>query len=80
MKSTIVVDPTLVIITIYLVCLIYVYDQFLGVEKKIFNGIQQFYTFYPKITSPLGGGNEINTFSSPYPTDVTYQIWLRLAQ
>ena len=27
-----------------------------GVEKKIFKEIHQFYTFYPKITSPLGGG------------------------
>ena len=27
------------------------------VEKKIFQEIQQFYTFYPKITSPLGGGS-----------------------
>ena len=28
-----------------------------GVKKKIFKEIQQFYTFYPKITSPLGGGS-----------------------
>ena len=28
-----------------------------GVEKKIFKEIHQFYTFYPKITSPLGGGS-----------------------
>ena len=26
------------------------------VEKKIFYEIDQFYTFYPKITSPWGGG------------------------
>ena len=38
--------------------------------------------FSPKITSPWGGGggHEINNFLSPYPTDATYQIWLRLAQ
>ena len=28
-----------------------------AVKKKIFKEIQQFYTFYPKITSPLGGGS-----------------------
>ena len=48
--------------------------------KKIFKEKQQFYTFYPKITSPLGGGHEIYNFLSPYPTYATYQIWLRLAQ
>ena len=26
------------------------------VEKKIFQEIRQFYTFYPQITSPLDGG------------------------
>ena len=51
-----------------------------GVKKKIFKEIQQFYTFFPKITSPLGGGHEIYNFLFPYPTDATYQIWLRLAQ
>ena len=47
-----------------------------GVKKKSFKGIQQYYTFYPKITSPLGGGHEIYNFLSPYPTDARYQIWL----
>ena len=44
--------------------------------------MQQFYTCYPQITSLLdgGGGHEIYNFLSPYPTDGTYQIWLRLAQ
>ena len=46
-------------------------------REKIFKGIHQ---FYPKITSSLGEGHEIYNFLSPYPTDVTYQIWLRLAQ
>ena len=32
-------------------------DLCLGVEKKIFKEIQQFYTFYPQITSPLGEGS-----------------------
>ena len=27
----------------------------LGVEKKIFNDLHQFYSFYPKIKAPLGG-------------------------
>ena len=56
-------------------------DVCLGVQKKIFKEIQQFYTFYPKITYPLGGGggggHEIYNFLSPYPTEATYQIWLR---
>ena len=57
-------------------------DQCLGVEKKIFQEIHQFYIFYPKITPPpFGwGGHEIYNFLSPYPTDATNQIWLRLAQ
>ena len=35
--------------------------------------IHQIYTFYPKITSPLGGhgGREIYNFLSTYPTDAT---------
>ena len=28
----------------------------------------------------LGGGHEIYNFMSPYPTDASHQIWLRLAQ
>ena len=31
-------------------------DQCLGIEKKIFKDIHQFYTFYPKITLPWGMG------------------------
>ena len=31
-------------------------DLCLGVEKKNFKEIQQFYTFYPQITSPLRRG------------------------
>ena len=53
------------------------YGPCTGVEKKILKEIHQFYTLYPKIT-PLGvGGHEIYNFLSPYPTDATYQIWLR---
>ena len=29
---------------------------------------------------PCGGGHEIHSFLSPYPTGATYQIWSRLAQ
>ena len=42
--------------------------------------IQQFYSFYHKIIFPWGRGHEIYNFLSPYPTDATYQIWLRLAR
>ena len=39
-----------------------------------------FTLFTPKLP-PLGvGGPEIYNFLSAYPTDATYQIWLRLAQ
>ena len=50
--------------------------------KKIFRDTHQFYTFYPKITSPWGGvgGYEFYNFLSPYPTDATYQIQIRQAQ
>ena len=37
--------------------------------------------FLPSKLPPLGmGGQEIYNFVSPYPTDATYKIWLRLAQ
>ena len=50
------------------------------VEKKIFKEIHQLYRLIPKFP-PLGvGGHEIYNFLSPYLTDVTNQIWLRLAQ
>ena len=42
--------------------------------------ISSFTLFTPKLP-PLGVvGHEIYNFLSPYPTDATYQIWLRLAQ
>ena len=44
-------------------------DLCLGVEKKIFKDVHQFYTFYPIITFPWRGGHEIEIFLSPYPTD-----------
>ena len=48
----------------------------LEVERRIFKEIHQ---FYPEITSPWGGVQEIYDFLSPYPTDATHQIWLKLA-
>ena len=33
------------------------YGSCMGVEKEIFKEIHQFNTFYPKITSPWGGGS-----------------------
>ena len=74
MKFTIWIDPSLVIITKNLFCLKH------APVEKIFKEIHQFYTFYLKITSPLGEGHEIYNILSPYPTDATYQIWLRMAQ
>ena len=52
MKFIILVNPSLVISTIHLVCM----DHAPDLEKKIFKEIHQFYTFYPKITSSWRGG------------------------
>ena len=43
-----------------------------GSEEDFFKEIHQFYTFYPKIISPLGGGHAIYNFLSPYPTDTDW--------
>ena len=76
MKFTILVDPSLVIITTYLVCLINAWEQ----RRRFFKKYINFTLFTPKLP-PLGmGGHEIYNFLSPYPTDATYQICLRLAQ
>ena len=72
MKFTILVGPSLVIITIHLVCL----NQVRRFLKKYIN----FARFTLKLPSLAGGGHEIYNFLSPYPTDATYQIWLGLAQ
>ena len=72
MKFTILVDPSLVIITTYLVCLI------MPGSREDFLRKTSFSTFYPKTTTPLGGGHEIYNFLSPYPTDATYQILVNI--
>ena len=49
-------------------------------EEDFFKKYINFTLFTPKLT-PLGsGGHEIYNFLSPYRTDATYKIWLRLAQ
>ena len=46
-------------------------------SKKYIN----FKLFNPQNYLPFGmGGHEIYNFLSPYPTDGTYRIWLRLAK
>ena len=65
------VDPSLVIITLYLVCLINAWEQ-----RRFLKIYINFTLFTPKLT-PLGD-HEIYNFLSPYPTDATY-LWLRLA-
>ena len=70
MKFTILVDASLVIITIYSVCLILCR----GVEK-IFKKYVNFTFFYPKMNSPWSGVHKIYNFLSSYPKDGTYQIW-----
>ena len=75
MKLTHLVDPTLVIIKC-LACLNYSFGQrrFL---KKCIN-----FSIFPQEIPPLGWveGHEAYNFLSPYHTDNTFQIWLRLAQ
>ena len=51
-----------------------------GVKTKIFKEIRNFTLFAPKLPPLWVGGLEIYNFLSPYPTDATYQICLRLAQ
>ena len=76
MKFTILVDPPLVSITTYLVCLIFAWEQKRRLYKKYIN----FTLFTPELPPLVGGGHEIYNFLSPYPTDTTYQIWLLLAR
>ena len=48
-------------------------DLCLGIKFKKYINLH----FLPSNYLPLewGGGHEIYNFLSPYPTDVTYQIW-----
>ena len=76
MKFTILVGPSLVIITIYLVYLNHAPE----LTRRFLRNTSILH-FLPQNYLPLGvGGHEIYNFLSPYPTDATYQIWLRLAQ
>ena len=67
MKFTILVDPSSVIITTYLVF-------------KRNTAISYFFLQNYLPVGWGGGGHEIYYFLSPYPPDATYQIWLKLAQ
>ena len=55
-----------------------------SIEKKIFKGLNAFLLYYlyghALAIEPLPRGHEIYNFVSPYPTDATYQIYLRLTQ
>ena len=48
-------------------------------EKHIYR-FTRFTPNLPRLGIGKGGGHEIYNFLFPYPTDATYQIWLRLAQ
>ena len=56
----------------------------LGIEKNreeyFFKKYSNFTLFTPKLPSLWVGGPEIYYYLSPYPTDATHQIWLRLVQ
>ena len=73
MKFTILVDPSLVIITV---------NNVLSLSDLclIFKEIHQFYIFYPKIISHWRGGYGIYNFLSPNSTYASYLIWFRLAE
>ena len=60
MKFTISVDPSLVIITIYFVCLIYAWKD---VKKKILKGIMHFHTLAQE---PLPRGRDNYSFGRPF--------------
>ena len=61
-------------------CKLSLFEPCSGVDKKIFKKYINFTLFVPKLP-PLGeGGYEIYNFLSPFPTDATHQIWLKLAQ
>ena len=75
-RFTILVDPSLFIITTYLVCPIHAWEKrSIFLEKYIHKTL-----FTPKLP-PLGvWGHEIYNVLSLYSTDAAYQIWLRLTQ
>ena len=76
MKFTILLHPSFVIITIYLVSLINAWEQ----RRRLFKKYINFTLFTPKLPPLWVGGHDIYKFLSPYPVDATYQIWLGLAQ
>ena len=49
-------------------------------EEDFFKKYINFTLFTPKLPPLGGGGHDIYNFLSPYSTDATYQILLRLAQ
>ena len=73
MKFTSWVDPSLVIITITY----FVWNMPLSREEYFVRNTSILH-FLPKNYLPFGWG--VMKFMSPYPTDATYQICLRLAQ
>ena len=76
MKFTILVDPSLVTITTYLICLIKPGRR----EEFFFKKYSNFTLFTQKLPPRWVRGYAIYNFVFPYPTDATYQIWLRLAK
>ena len=74
MKFTILVDPSLVIITTHIL------SETMPQSREDFLGNTLILHFLPQIISPWGGGYKSYNFMSPVPIDATYQIWLRLGQ
>ena len=68
-EFTILLYPSLVIITIHLVCL----NHALGKEED-FSRNTSILNFLPQNDLPFGWGHEIYNLLSPYPTNATYQI------
>ena len=69
MKVTMLVNPSLVIITIHLFCLNHAHQQRRRLKKPLI------LHFISPNYLPQGQGDGIYNLLSPYPTDATYQIW-----
>ena len=67
MKFTNFIDPFLVIITTYLVFLIYVWEK-----RRFLKKCSNFTLFTPKLLPLWVGVHGFYNFFSPYPTDATY--------
>ena len=67
MKFTILVDPSLVIITLHLVCLFYAWEKRRRIKKKKMHFHYMTYMAMPLHKNPCPGGHETYNFGRPFP-------------